>query len=973
MATIQPWHTIKDDKVYDADWQYLWHVDIVYWGYPKGWMTAKDNSEATANPQPSKDMNSNSNKIDWANPTAPSINPATRRERYNLMAPVLNGSSGGGTGVDPYATNQNITTPTFQDLFWQSWTSGTNGTSWTSNTKQTQWLDLTPKWNFDVYSPIDRESKTWPMQQYYLQANNDLRNTRRSLSQLILQQDALNDKSSNVNEVTTLIDAIENAYDKGVFDTNTIAAQLWVSPEAVSLVQQWKANELVKLNEDYVKQQMKWYYRAEEDYDIQMQRTMEDYQLAKTNMDSQYNSAMQTLRRNLFDAQWSASVGGAIAWISGSEYALQTIEAKHNQALNDLNNNYLYSSTTQKLSYTRAIQDYNKNIERLSQDFDDDLKKIQAGVLQQFQEIDSKIGLTTKQLADIYGTLEQNVISAKSWAVTSFINALSNGETTLANAIAQITWLDTSQFTNLTTQWWFQYNPMSQTSLQWWMNQFITNLWDKIEKHAKIRSGGCGTVVNDYLKSLWYGTPIGDSKASKLALINNNVPTVWSVAIRNATWTDAGNTYWHVAIVTWVSEDGKTVTVLESNADTGLRYHTYNTANITWFFDPSKWYWDFEKKLQEEKLQSIYNEQAAKQSGKESTKTESEAKAQRDYSGLTNEQIMDVDKLATEILWATQAAKDVATHNAIAQLMRDWKTNDQIRKEMKDREFWKTLEAYPETKAITQFVANNLSSKDKKNDFIEQIKESISNQNPQEAFSFIKSNIKNNMSSDQKKKTEWSELAKMHLLEIQELYDQFIAAWWETWWLSGEYEEMLQKFWKTSDPKLLEISNKIARAIQAYRHDISGAAFTESEAKEYKKVFPGIEQDEEVFRTNLKSWIDYADNEINYYYDTQLWGTGKYKALQEELSKVRTPKSTITEEISKTNQINLSNLKDFASNVYTMLFNNKQKDTDSVIVEETPSATEEQVTSEFGTWWRLGRWWSSSWTTYTGTFAPHFK
>ena len=82
--------------------------------------------------------------------------------------------------------------------------------------------------------------------------------------------------------------------------------------------------------------------------------------------------------------------------------------------MNDLNNNYLYSSTTQKLSYTRAIQDYNKNIERLSQDFDDDLKKIQAGVLQQFQEIDSKIGLTTKQLADIYGTFEQNVISAKS-------------------------------------------------------------------------------------------------------------------------------------------------------------------------------------------------------------------------------------------------------------------------------------------------------------------------------------------------------------------------------------------------------------------------------------------------------------------------------------------------------------------------------------------------------------------------------
>lgn len=956
--------------------------DLISW-ISKWWLTAWSDSIATSNAQPSKTMNSWSSTIDGANPSSPSTNNATRREQYGIerqkLNTILNNSQWGGTGVDPYgmyntSTSTSTSHPTTSQILW--WSSNAPTTSSTSSktswTSWTSWLDITPKWNFDVYQPIDRENQPESMQQYYIQANNDLRNTKRSLSQLILQQDALGNKSSNVNEVSTLIDAIENAYDKGVYDTNTIANQLGVSPEAVSLVQQWKANELVKLNQEYVQEQLRGFYRKEQDYDIQMQRTMEDYQLAKTNMDHQYDSAMQTLKRNLFDNKRASSVGSAVAGISGSEYALQVIEAKHNQALDDLNNNYLYSSMSQKLSYTRAIEDYNKNIERLSEDFDTSLKEIQAGVLQQFQEIDSKIWLTTQQLANIYWTLQQNVITAKTSAVSSFMNALSNGETTLANAIAQITWLDTNQFTNLTTQWWFTYNPMSQASLQWWLNQFVANLWDKIEKHAMIRWWHCWAPVNDYLKSLWYWTPIGNEKSTKLRLKNSDTPTIWSVAIRDKTWTEAGDIYWHVAIVTWVSKDGKKITVLESNANTWLRYHTYNTANVYWYFDPSQWYGDFEKKLQEEKLQSIYNEQAAKQSGKESTKTESEAKAQRDYSGLSNEQIMDVDKLATEILWATQAAKDVATHNAIAQLMRDWKTNDQIRKEMKEREFWKTLEAYPETKAITQFVANNLSSKDKKNDFIEQIKESIANQNPQEAFSFIKSNIKNNMSSDQKKKTEWSELAKMHLLEIQELYDQFIEAWWETWWLSGEYEEMLQKFWKTSDPKLLEISNKIARAIQAYRHDISGAAFTESEAKEYKKVFPGIEQDEEVFRTNLKSWLDYADNEINYYYDTQLWGTGKYKALQEELSKVRTPKSTITEEISKTNQINLSNLKDFASNVYTMLFNNKQKDTDSVIVEETPSFTEEQVTSEFGTWWRIGRWWSSSWTTYTGTFAPHF-
>jgi len=171
---------------------------------------------------------------------------------------------------------------------------------------------------------------------------------------------------------------------------------------------------------------------------------MEDYQLARTNLDHQYNSAMQTLKRNLFDEKWKASVGSAVAGISGSEYAVQVIEAKHQQNMDDLDNNYLYSSMTQKYSYTRAIEDYNKNIQRLSEDFDDALKDIQASVLQQFQEIDNKIGLTTAQLAQAYGTLEKNVITAKSAATTDYLKALADGENTLANAIANTYGLDTS-------------------------------------------------------------------------------------------------------------------------------------------------------------------------------------------------------------------------------------------------------------------------------------------------------------------------------------------------------------------------------------------------------------------------------------------------------------------------------------------------------------------------------------------------
>ena len=88
----------------------------------------------------------------------------------------------------------------------------------------------------------------------------------------------------------------------------------------------------------------------------------------------------------------------------------------------------MYSSMTQKYSYTRAIEDYTKNIERLSEDFDDALKEVQAGILQQFQEIDNKIGLTTAQLAQAYWTLETNTIWATSKIKTDFLLWLSDNE-----------------------------------------------------------------------------------------------------------------------------------------------------------------------------------------------------------------------------------------------------------------------------------------------------------------------------------------------------------------------------------------------------------------------------------------------------------------------------------------------------------------------------------------------------------------
>lgn len=52
--------------------------------------------------------------------------------------------------------------------------------------------------------------------------------------------------------------------------------------------------------------------------------------------------------------------------------------------------------------------------------------------------------------------------------------------------------------------------------------------------------------------------------------------------------TDATKKYGHVAIVVGVDDKNGTITVLESNVGTGLRYKTYKQSNVYGYFDPSK-------------------------------------------------------------------------------------------------------------------------------------------------------------------------------------------------------------------------------------------------------------------------------------------------------------------------------------------------------------------------------------------------
>ena len=99
-----------------------------------------------------------------------------------------------------------------------------------------------------------------------------------------------------------------------------------------------------------------------------------------------------------------------------------------------------------------------------------------------------------------------------------------------------------------TSDWWLygftDYNPISTQEKESKLNNFMsqhplnTTWWQ------------CGSFVNDYLESLWYGRLYTDPIDKKKAVTNTDTASVWSVAVM-----DSKNypQYWHTAIVTAVN------------------------------------------------------------------------------------------------------------------------------------------------------------------------------------------------------------------------------------------------------------------------------------------------------------------------------------------------------------------------------------------------------------------------------------
>lgn len=93
------------------------------------------------------------------------------------------------------------------------------------------------------------------------------------------------------------------------------------------------------------------------------------------------------------------------------------------------------------------------------------------------------------------------------------------------------------------------------------------------------------------------------------------------------------------------------------------------------------------------------------------------------------------------------------------------------------------------------------------------------------------------------------------IVEIEELTKEFIEAGGETGMLVGNIDKMIENFTKTPTA-YSKIGVKVANLIDKVARDRTGAAFTPSEEKFYKKLFPGQGVSAELNEIRLSSFKD---------------------------------------------------------------------------------------------------------------------
>ena len=116
---------------------------------------------------------------------------------------------------------------------------------------------------------------------------------------------------------------------------------------------------------------------------------------------------------------------------------------------------------------------------------------------------------------------------------------------------------------------------------------------------------------------------------------------------------------------------------------------------------------------------------------------------------------------------------------------------------------------------------------------------------------------------------------------IEDNLYEYISMGGDTGLLTGNVEKFYNNVLKkTKDPIKAELANTISQTIQTYRQQLTGAAFTESEAREYNRLFPSITKSPELNQALINSLKSQYERNMRLFYERQL-GSAGYTKLED--------------------------------------------------------------------------------------------
>jgi len=182
--------------------------------------------------------------------------------------------------------------------------------------------------------------------------------------------------------------------------------------------------------------------------------------------------------------------------------------------------------------------------------------------------------------------------------------------------------------------------------------------------------------------------------------------------------------------------------------------------------------------------------------------------------------------------------------------------------------------------AQTSFSGFKMSNIERQNQ-LDYLDDYISDGDYDGAVNHIKTVVLGNIGATEKKQVAGRDDALTSVITIKNLLNEYINAGGNTGLLTGKVEDFRKKVLKTTKSENLGfIANEIAVAIQKYRQDLTGAAFTESEAKEYASIFPSIGKSPKLNTALISSLKSQYERNQRKFWERQFGGVNNYDTLE---------------------------------------------------------------------------------------------